>query len=145
MSECTQALPGRNSSPLDTLKHTLLRVDQLIEHAIETHSTDTDVPADDPVVGILDSARRLLTVGLAEHVPGISWDGTSMQVSPGSESLLWRYDDGTPVAVAIDDGVMRWVIFPRLDPELLDAANRQALLGRPTLSLVPPPEEGEDG
>lgn len=137
------------SSPLDTLKHTALRTEDLIGYVIEQLVVDHDFDEDDPLIGSLDAARRLLVEGLAEHVPGVTHDREVgvMRTTREAARRLWRYDDGSPVAVSIEEDGLLWTIFPRLDPDLLDAAQRAELAPprRPRLELVPSLHDGEDG
>ncbi|WP_434316381.1 hypothetical protein [Leifsonia sp. P73] len=135
------------TSPLDTLKHTALRVENLLGYVIEQLVVDHDFDEDDPVIGSIESARKMHIDALAEHIPGVAYDPESgrMRVSRSATSQVYRYDDGSPVCVAIEEDHLLWQIFPRLDQDLLDADKRRALRGRPLLRLVEELSEGEDG
>jgi hypothetical protein len=136
------------SSPLDTLKHTALRVKDLLGYVVEQLIVDHDLDENDPLIGSLDAARRLLLEGLAEHIPGVTHDREVgvMRTTREAARRLWRYDDGSPVAVSIEEDGLLWTIFPRLDPDLLDPVRRAELAPprRPLLALVPALEDGED-
>lgn len=135
-----------SSSPLDTLKHTALRTEDLLGYVIEQLIVDHNLDEDDPIIGCLDNARRLQVEGLAEHVRGVSYDPAVkvMRVTREAASRLYRYEDGSPVRVSIDEGSRCWTVYPRLDPDLLDPRRRLALID-PAFAEVVADIEGEDG
>lgn len=135
-----------NSSPLDTLKHAVLRAEDLIQYVVEQLVGDHDLDEDDPLIGCLDTARRILVDGLAEHIPGVTYDREVgvMRVTREAARRLYRYDDGSPVCVSIDEGSRFWTVFPRLEPDLLDPRKRLALID-PAFAEVVSDIEGEDG
>jgi hypothetical protein len=132
-------------SALDTLRHTVLRAEDMISTAVDYAAGNLEIDDDDPLLGMLDTARKMLVDGLAEQIAGVEHDGVTAIYTPEARRRVYRYDDGSPVIrVFEDDGLTMWHIFPRLEPELLDAKNRLAVID-PEFAAIVNQQEGEDG
>ncbi len=122
------------SPPLDTLKHTVLRADELLDIATDLlaggQGEGRAVDENHPVFEILDAVRAQLFKGAAEQIRGVRWwDGTPQFTAEGREAIR-TYSDGSPVVELIesDDGIAHRY-FPRLDKDVPRPAPRLSLVG----------------
>jgi len=110
----TSSRPGQTfpvSSPLDTLKHTTLRVLSLLDVALDRLAGEHQDVAD-----LLDATRDEVLAGLREHVTDAGQARTSL-----------AYDNGAPVRLLVQDGGVVHELMPRVDrraghPDQPDAA-----------------------
>ncbi|WP_020077206.1 hypothetical protein [Cryocola sp. 340MFSha3.1] len=133
-------------SALDTLKHTVLVVDDTIEYAVDLLAGgDPGLDDDDRVFHLMANAREQLTAALTEQIDGIQWNGGVRTITSAAAESLYRYDDGTPVVVDLTDARApwrHWSIFPRVRPGLMDEHSRVARRQPDFARVVADDEEG---
>ena len=125
------------SGALDTLKATVLRVDDLISLAQDTiagavRDEDYDVDND---LEILDSARRELWEALASHVHGVRYE--LPHYTDEGRRAARTYDDGTAIVEPIElvNGSIA-SFYPRYDGDRNEFIEKMTANGRPHLSIV---------
>lgn len=90
------------NTPLDTLKathHIVTDLVDIVHEAVQEESADVAYLCE-----LLGSIRMELTKAVAEHVPGVRWDGTTSEVAfndPDAAEALRKYDDGSPVFLLV--------------------------------------------
>jgi hypothetical protein len=125
------------SEVLDTLKATVLRVDDLISLAQDTiagavRDADYEIDSD---LEILDSARRELWEALATHIPGVRYELPHFTDAGGRAART--YSDGTAVVESIElrNGSIA-SFYPRYDGDRNEFIEKMTANGRPHLSIV---------
>ena len=125
------------SGVLDTLKATVLRVDDLISLAQDTiagairdeaYDIDNDLE-------ILDSARRELWEALSNHVPGVRYE--LPHYTDAGRQAARTYDDGTAIVEPIElaNGSIA-SFYPRYDGDRSEFIEKMTASGRPLLRIV---------
>jgi len=90
------------NTPLDTLKathHVVIELADILREAVQESSAGTEY-----LTELIDSIRMELTNAVAEHVPGVRWDGPSCDIvysDRDAADALRTYDDGSPVSLLV--------------------------------------------
>ncbi|NNC10675.1 hypothetical protein HII28_02080 [Planctomonas sp. JC2975] len=88
-------------TPLDSLKEVVNQVVGLLEHISDYLSGNDKLDDEDETFEIIDSARYELTMALARHVGGITWDEYP-RYTEGARRASLTFDDGTAVVQPVE-------------------------------------------
>ncbi|TAJ46339.1 MAG: hypothetical protein EPO52_17555 [Herbiconiux sp.] len=129
---------------LDTLKDTVLRVEDKIGVAQDHLSGSRDIDDEDDAMQILEYARRLLWEALADHVAGVS-PAFPHYPTAASHQDAHTYSDGSTICELIDlsDGAGVFY-FPRYDGDRDAFINMFETGRRARLTLVEGTADGND-
>lgn len=113
------------STPLDTLKHTVLGVISLLDVALDRLDGQNEEVAE-----LLEAVQVEVLTGLREHIPGVNPRGTGEVSLPKPIGVLFTrvgyfpdevtqhaaltYDNGSPVRLLVKDGGTVHTVMPRL-------------------------------
>ena len=129
------------NTPLDSLKNAVLRATDSMDGATDTIGGSMCGHDHENELEWFDSIERDLWLTLAEHVPGVTWNGHMVEMTPEALQAVHHYDDGSLIDewVELREGASTTRYFRRLDgPKDEFIAKFDTPQTRTALSLVPP-------